>query len=166
MFLTIPFILCWMKISYVRLSYRTKLLLIKGSIDKVLLVKVFKNYHYKVTCSKFNFKKFGSFDSKPFNLKERATFLIHCWPFLVDESFVLFAISPSQKNCQKYKIGVGKRAKLRKADHPWSLVNSVISEFQRDIDYGDESFFIWPDLFEMAKDFPVCWNKLLWTQWN
>ena len=92
-----------MKISYVRLSYRAELLLIKGSIDKVLLVKVFKNYHYKVTFSKFNVKKFGSFDSKPFNLKERATFLIHCRPFQVDESFVLFAISPSQKTVKNTK---------------------------------------------------------------
>ena len=54
---------------------------------------------------------------------------------------------------KKYKRIKGKKGKFRKADYPLRLVNSLISELQKDMDYGDESFLISPDLFEIAKDF-------------
>ena len=41
---------------------------------------------------------------------------------------------------KKYKRIKGKKGKFRKADYPLRLVNSLISELQKDMDYGDESF--------------------------
>ena len=51
-------VLCSKEVSYLRLSYRIGHLLIKAFIDKVLFIKVFKNYHQKLPFSKIHFKIF------------------------------------------------------------------------------------------------------------
>ena len=40
-----------------------------------------------------------------------------------------------------------------KDDYPLRFINSVINEFQKDKDHGDESFIILPDLFGIIKPF-------------
>ena len=40
-----------------------------------------------------------------------------------------------------------------KDDYPLHFTNSVINEFQKGKDHGDESFIILPDLFGIMKPF-------------
>ena len=40
-----------------------------------------------------------------------------------------------------------------KADYPLRLINSVVNEFQKNKECGDESFIIPPSLFEITKPF-------------
>ena len=45
------------------------------------------------------------------------------------------------------------KEKFVKADYPLRFVNSVVNEFQKGKEYGDESFMILPSLFEITKPF-------------
>ena len=40
-----------------------------------------------------------------------------------------------------------------KADYPLRFINSVVNEFYKDKECGDESFIIPPSLFEITKSF-------------
>ena len=52
---------------------------------------------------------------------------------------------------KKYKRIKGKKGKFRKADYPLRLVNSLISELQKDMDYGDESFWFHQTYLKLQK---------------
>ena len=45
------------------------------------------------------------------------------------------------------------KEKFMKADYPLRFINSVVNEFQKGKECGDESFIIPPTLFEIAKPF-------------
>ena len=45
------------------------------------------------------------------------------------------------------------KKKFVKADYPLRFISSVINQFQKGKDYGDESFVIPPDFFGIAKHF-------------
>ena len=52
-----------------------------------------------------------------------------------------------------------------KADYPLRNINSVVNQFQKGKECGDESFIIQPSLFEITKSFisievPLCELKL------
>ena len=40
-----------------------------------------------------------------------------------------------------------------KADYPLRFIGSIVNEFQKDKECGDESFIILPNLFEITKPF-------------
>ena len=47
------------------------------------------------------------------------------------------------------------KEKFIKTNYPLRFINSVINEFQKGKDYGDESFIIPPNLFRITKPFHI-----------
>ena len=58
------------------------------------------------------------------------------------------------------------KEKFMKADYLLRFINNLVNEFQKDKECGDEIFIIPTSLFEIKKTSHICWNTLLWTEWN
>ena len=73
-------------------------------------------------------------------------------------------ISIVQKECHQIKCHPLIKEKFMKTDYPLRFINSVINDFQKDKESGDESFIIPTSLFEIAK--PLIFVKIPYCELN
>ena len=70
------------------------------------------------------------------------------------QSMVKYNLHHSKRISSNFDEGIPLiKEKFMKADYPLRFINSVINEFQKGEECGDESFIIPASLFEIAKPF-------------
>ena len=69
-----------------------------------------------------------------------------------------------QKECHQIKCHPLIKEKFMKTDYPLRFINSVINDFQKGKESGDESFIIATSLFEIAK--PLIFVKIPYCELN